>query len=118
MSRRPAAGDSVGDGIIPGNNPLGRWVSGIEPTCHPPFAGGRSRMPAMHAMPSRTIAAVLLAAFAFAGAPTDRRPGDPAAVRAKLSGWKVTAPHDTVASRPAQVPTLKLTGTRHAVRGR
>jgi plastocyanin len=56
----------------------------------------------MHAMPFRSVAGVLVAALALAGAPaprTARDPGgDPAAVSAKLSEWKVELSQRTIAA--------------------
>src|SRR5437667_6429712 len=43
----------------------------------------------VHAVPLRNAAGLLLAAVTLAGAPAHRAPGDPAAVSAKLSEWKV-----------------------------
>jgi len=71
-------------------------------------------MTAMHAMPSRNIAAVLLAAFGFAGAPTHRRPGDPAAVSAKLSEWKVTLSEHTVAAGTVTFTVANVGSIPHA----
>src|SRR5512146_615498 len=46
-------------------------------------------MRSMHAMPSRNVAGLLFGALTFAGTPAHRPSGDPAAVSAKLSEWKV-----------------------------
>jgi len=46
-------------------------------------------MSPMHAISSRNVARLLLAGLAFGGTPAHRTPGDPAAVSAKLSEWKV-----------------------------
>jgi uncharacterized cupredoxin-like copper-binding protein len=46
-------------------------------------------MRSMHAVPVRTVGRLLLGALTFAGTPAHRTPGDPAAVSAKLSEWKV-----------------------------
>jgi plastocyanin len=55
-------------------------------------------MTAMHAMPARILGGVLLAALGFAAAPAHRPPGDPAAVSAKLSEWKVELSEYTIAA--------------------
>lgn len=61
-------------------------------------------MTAMHAMPPRILAAVLLAGLGFAAAPAHRgsavpgAPGGPAAVSAKLSEWKVQLSEHTIAA--------------------
>src|SRR5947208_9128538 len=52
----------------------------------------------MHAMSSRNVAGLLLAAVAFAGAPAHRAPADRAAVSAKLSEWKVELSKRTIAA--------------------
>lgn len=55
-------------------------------------------MTALHAMPSRHVAGVLLAALGFAAAPAHRALGDPAAVSAKLSEWRVELSEHTIAA--------------------
>ena len=52
----------------------------------------------VHAVPLRNAARLLLAAVALAGAPAHRAPGDPAAVSAKLSEWKVELSKRSVAA--------------------
>src|SRR2546426_739013 len=52
----------------------------------------------VHAVPLRNAARLLLAAVALAGAPAHRAPGDPAAVSAKLSEWKVELSKRTIAA--------------------
>ncbi|PYP00577.1 MAG: hypothetical protein DMD57_16160 [Gemmatimonadetes bacterium] len=54
----------------------------------------------VHAVPLRNAAALLLAAVALVGAtaPAHRAPGDPAAVSAKLSEWKVELSKRSVAA--------------------
>src|SRR5438094_5373039 len=47
-------------------------------------------------VPLRNAAGLLLAAVALAGAPAHRAPGDPAAVSAKLSEWKVELSEHTI----------------------
>jgi len=71
-------------------------------------------MTAMHAMPSRNIAAVLLATFGFAGTPTHRRPGDPAAVSATLSEWKVALSEHTVAAGTVTFTIANVGSIPHA----
>jgi plastocyanin len=53
-------------------------------------------MNSQHAMPSRNAVGLLLGALAFAGTPAHRTPGDPAAVSAKLSEWKVELSQGTI----------------------
>jgi plastocyanin len=55
-------------------------------------------MTAMHAIPFRASAGVLLAALGLAASRAHRAPGDPAAVSAKLSEWKVELSEHTVAA--------------------
>jgi len=50
----------------------------------------------MHAISSRNVAGLLFAALAFG--PVHRAPGGPAAVRAKLSEWKVELSQGTIAA--------------------
>ena len=60
-------------------------------------------MTAMHAMPPRTVAAALFAGLGFAVAAAPRAPatpGQPGAVSAKLSEWKVELSQHTVAAGP------------------
>jgi plastocyanin len=52
----------------------------------------------LHAVPVRNAAGPLLAALALAGAPAQRAPGNPAAVSAKLSEWKVELSERTIAA--------------------
>src|SRR3989441_11774380 len=52
----------------------------------------------VHAVPLRNAAGLLLAAVTLAGAPAHRAPGDPAAVSAKLSEWKVELSKRTIAA--------------------
>src|SRR5437667_2621245 len=94
MSRRPSGEDSASGGIIPGGI-TSRWAgspASNQPVNHT-LAGGRSRMSYLHAVPVRNAAGLLLAAVALVGAgapaPAHRAPGDPVAVSAKLSEWKV-----------------------------
>src|SRR5437867_6315861 len=98
MSRRPSGEDSASGGIIPGGI-TSRWAG--SPTSNQPvnhtLAGGRSRMSYVHAVPVRNAAGLLLAAAALVGAP-HRAPGDPVAVSAKLSEWKVELSERSVAA--------------------
>ena len=55
-------------------------------------------MTAMHAIPFRTGAGVLLAALGLAASRAPRAPGDPVAVSAKLSEWKVELSEHTIAA--------------------
>jgi uncharacterized cupredoxin-like copper-binding protein len=50
----------------------------------------------MHATPSRNVAGLVLAALTFAGTHAHGTPGDPAAVSAKLSEWKVELSQGTI----------------------
>lgn len=50
----------------------------------------------MHAVPSRNAAGLLLAALTLAATPVHHTPGDPAAVSAKLSEWKVALSQRTI----------------------
>jgi len=50
----------------------------------------------VHAVPLRNAAGLLLATVTLAGAPAHRAPGDPAAVSAKLSEWKVELSEHTI----------------------
>ena len=55
-------------------------------------------MRSMHAMPSRSVAGLLFAALTLARTPAHRAPGDPAAVSAKLSEWKIELSQATITS--------------------
>jgi uncharacterized cupredoxin-like copper-binding protein len=63
-------------------------------------------MRSVHAMPFRTVGRLLLGALTFAGTPTHRTPGTPAAVSAKLSEWKVELSQGTI---PAGSVTFTVT---------
>lgn len=52
----------------------------------------------VHAIPVRNAAGLLLAAVGLAGPPAHRALGDPAAVSAKLSEWKVELSERTIAA--------------------
>src|SRR6267142_2486734 len=54
----------------------------------------------LHAVPSRNVTAVLLAAIALTTAAAHRGPGAPAVVSAKLSEWKVELSEATIAAGP------------------
>src|SRR5204863_1175121 len=89
-------------------------VSGIEGNCCPTLAGGRSRMSYLHAIPVRNAARLLLAAAALAGTPAHRAPGDPAAVSAKLSEWKVELSARTIAAGTVTFTVANVGSIPHA----
>src|SRR5207247_10330004 len=89
-------------------------VSGIEGNCCPTRAGGRSRMSYLHAIPVRNAARLLLAAAALAGTPAHRAPGDPAAVSAKLSEWKVELSARTIAAGTVTFTVANVGSIPHA----
>src|SRR5207249_12325568 len=93
------------------NKRWAREVSGIEGNCCSTLAGGQSRMSYVHAVPVRNAAGLLLAAVALAGAAAHRAPGNPAAVSAKLSEWKVE-----LSARSIRAGTVKI--GRASCRGR
>jgi len=68
-----------------------------------------------HAMPSRNAAGLLLAAVALAGAPTHRAPGDPAAVSAKLSEWKVELSERSIAAGTVTFTVANVGSIPHAL---
>ena len=68
----------------------------------------------MHAMPSRDVAGVLLAAVALAGTPAHRAPADPVAVRARLSEWKVELSQHTITAGPATFTIANVGSIPHA----
>ena len=68
----------------------------------------------MHAMSSRNVAGLLLAAVAFAGAPAHRAPADPAAVSAKLSEWKVELSTRTIAAGTVTFSVANVGSIPHA----
>jgi len=53
-------------------------------------------MSLVHTMPSRNVAGLLFAALTASGTPAHHTPGDPAAVSAKLSEWKVELSQGTI----------------------
>jgi plastocyanin len=64
----------------------------------------------MHAMSSRTVAGLLVAATTLAGTPAHATPGRPAAVNARLSEWKVELSQGSVAAGTVTF-TVKNTGS-------
>src|SRR5881396_3590387 len=115
MSRRPSGEDSASGGIIPGGI-TSRWAgspASNQPVNHT-LAGGRSRMSYVHAVPVRNAAGLLLAAVALAGAPAHRAPGDPAAVSAKLSEWKVELSERTIAAGTVTFTVANVGSIPHA----
>ncbi len=65
----------------------------------------------LHAVPLRNAAALLLAAVALVGA---RAPGDPAAVSAKLSEWKVELSERTIAAGTVTFTVANVGSIPHA----
>src|SRR5436309_562614 len=99
MSRRPWGEDSAAAAFIPAGIPARRAQSlASNDTAVSLLAGGRSRMSHLHAIAARTGAGLLLGAVALAATPAHRVPGDPAAVSAKLSEWKVELSERTIAA--------------------
>src|SRR5205809_4751617 len=118
MSRRPSGEDSASGGIIPGGI-TSRWAgspASNQPVNHT-LAGGRSRMSYVHAVPVRNAAGLLLAAVALAGAPapTHRAPGEPVAVSAKLSEWKVELSKRSVAAGSVTFTVENVGSIPHAL---
>jgi len=68
----------------------------------------------VHAVPVRNAAGLLLAAVALAGAPAHRAPGDPAAVSAKLSEWKVELSERTIAAGTVTFTVANVGSIPHA----
>src|SRR2546429_8006519 len=70
----------------------------------------------VHAVPLRNAAALLLAAVALVGAtaPAHRAPGDPAAVSAKLSEWKVELSPRSVAAGSVTITVENVGSIPHA----
>src|SRR6184192_2069616 len=70
----------------------------------------------VHAVPLRNAAALLLAAVALVGAraPAHRAPGDPAAVSAKLSEWKVELSTRTIAAGTVTFTVANVGSIPHA----
>src|SRR5437867_2172117 len=115
MSRRPSGEDSASGGIIPGGI-TSRWAGSppSRPSRHHTLAGGRSRMSYVHAVPVRNAAGLLLAAVALAGPPAHRAPGDPAAVSAKLSEWKVELSEGTITAGTVTFTIANVGSIPHA----
>ena len=67
-----------------------------------------------HAPSVRNARALLLAAVALAGAPAHPAPGDPAAVRAKLSEWKVDLSQRTIAAGTVTFTVANVGSIPHA----
>ena len=67
-----------------------------------------------HAPSVRNARALLLAAVALAGAPAHPAPGDPAAVRAKLSEWKVELSQRTIAAGTVTFTVANVGSIPHA----
>src|SRR5881396_3338411 len=68
----------------------------------------------VHAVPVRNAAGLLLAAVALAGATVHRAPGDPAAVSAKLSEWKVELSTRTIAAGTVTFTVANVGSIPHA----
>ncbi|HYK82135.1 MAG TPA: cupredoxin domain-containing protein [Gemmatimonadales bacterium] len=66
------------------------------------------------AMPSRTVAGLMCAALALAGAPLSRGRTGPVAVSAKLSEWKVELSTRTIAAGPVTFTILNVGSIPHA----
>src|SRR5881396_3127438 len=67
-----------------------------------------------HAPSVRNARALLLAAVALAGAPAHPAPGDPAAVRAKLSEWKVELSQATIVAGTVTFTVANVGSIPHA----
>ncbi|PYP25758.1 MAG: hypothetical protein DMD51_07445 [Gemmatimonadetes bacterium] len=67
-----------------------------------------------HAPSVRNARALLLAAVALAGAPAHPAPGDPAAVHAKLSEWKVELSQRTIAAGTVTFTVANVGSIPHA----
>ena len=68
----------------------------------------------VHTVPVRNAAGLLLAAVALAGAPAHPAPGDPAAVHAKLSEWKVELSQRTIAAGTVTFTVANIGSIPHA----
>jgi hypothetical protein len=68
----------------------------------------------LHAVPSRNVSAVLLAAIALTTAAAQRGPGAPAVVSAKLSEWKVELSEATIAAGPVTFTVTNAGSIPHA----
>jgi len=68
----------------------------------------------VHAISVRSAAGLLLAAVALVGARTHRAPGDPVAVSAKLSEWKVELSERTIAAGTVTFTVANVGSIPHA----
>src|SRR5438105_9968655 len=68
----------------------------------------------VHAVPLRNAAGLLLTAVALAGAPMNSAPGDPAAVSAKLSEWKVELSKRSIAAGTVTFTVANVGSIPHA----
>ena len=68
----------------------------------------------VHAVPVRNAAGLLLAAVALAGAAAHRAPGNPAAVSAKLSEWKVELSARSIAAGTVTFTVANVGSIPHA----
>jgi len=68
----------------------------------------------VHAVPVRNAAGLLLAAVALALAPAHPAPGDPAAVSARLSEWKVELSEHTIAAGSVTFTVANVGSIPHA----
>ena len=68
----------------------------------------------VHAISVRSAAGLLLAAVALVGARTHRAPGDPAAVSAKLSEWKVELSERSIAAGTVTFTVANVGSIPHA----
>src|SRR5213596_112180 len=115
MSRRPSGEDSAAAAFIPAGIPARRARSlASNDTAVPLLAGGRSRMSHLHAIAARSGAGLLLGAVALAATPAHRVPGDPAAVSAKLSEWKVELSERTIAAGTVTFTVANVGSIPHA----
>ena len=74
-------------------------------------------MNSMLAVPSRNVAGLLFTALALggtAGTPANRIAGDPAAVSAKLSEWKVELSHNSITAGPVTFTVTNTGNIPHA----
>ena len=68
----------------------------------------------LHAIAARSGAGLLLGAVALAATPAHRVPGDPAAVSAKLSEWKVELSERTIAAGTVTFTVANVGSIPHA----
>src|SRR5436190_2703034 len=115
MSRRPSGEDSAAAAFIPAGIPARRARSlASNDTAVPLLAGGRSRMSHLHAIAARSGAGLLLGAVALAATPAHRAPGDPVAVSAKLSEWKVELSERTITAGTVTFTVANVGSIPHA----